>query len=126
MLRARLLGGQLSKARRGELQMGLPVGLVYGTDGQVVRDPDQQVQGALRLLFATFRRTGSAFKTVKSFRLQGVAFPSRLRKGPHKGEVVWGPWATPKRCTCSTIPASPVPSCTGAGAAARPPMAEST
>ena len=91
MLRARLLGGQLSKARRGELQMGLPVGLVYGVDGQVVRDPDQQVQGALRLLFATFRRTGSAFKTVKSFRLQGVAFPSRLRKGPHKGEVVWGP-----------------------------------
>jgi len=90
VLRARLLGGQLSKARRGELQMGLPVGLVYGADGQVVRDPDQQVQGALRLLFETFRRTGSAFKTVKSFRLQGVAFPSRLRKGPHKGEVAWG------------------------------------
>jgi DNA invertase Pin-like site-specific DNA recombinase len=28
-IRARLIGGQLSKARRGELQMGLPVGLVY-------------------------------------------------------------------------------------------------
>src|ERR1700755_3033964 len=28
-IRARLVGGQLSKARRGELQMGLPVGLVY-------------------------------------------------------------------------------------------------
>lgn len=90
VLRARLLGGQLSKARRGELQMGLPVGLVYGPDGQVVRDPDQQVQGALHLLFETFRRTGSAFKTVQTLRLQGVAFPSRLRKGPHKGEVLWG------------------------------------
>src|SRR5450432_1100471 len=28
-IRARLRGGQLSKARRGELRMGLPVGLVY-------------------------------------------------------------------------------------------------
>lgn len=90
VLRARLLGGVLSKARRGELQMGLPVGLVYGPDSQVVRDPDLQVQGALRLLFETFRRTGSAFKTVQTLRLQGVAFPSRLRKGPHKGEVLWG------------------------------------
>src|SRR3954471_12224368 len=35
-IRARLLGGQLSKARRGELQMGLPVGLVYDGAGKVV------------------------------------------------------------------------------------------
>src|ERR1700758_236435 len=33
-IRARLIGGQLSKARRGELQMGLPVGLVYAPGRQ--------------------------------------------------------------------------------------------
>ena len=90
ILRARLLGGVLSKARRGELRCGLPVGLVYAPDGRVVRDPDQGVQDALRLFFATFRRTGSAFKTVQTFRTQGLGFPQRLRKGPHKGELVWG------------------------------------
>jgi DNA invertase Pin-like site-specific DNA recombinase len=90
VLRARLLGGVLSKARRGELRCALPVGLVYAPDGQVVRDADQQVQGALQLFFATFRRTGSAFRTVRTIREQEVAFPRRLRKGPHKGELVWG------------------------------------
>jgi DNA invertase Pin-like site-specific DNA recombinase len=91
VLRARLLGGVLSKARRGELRCGLPVGLVYAPDGHVMRDPDQQVQGALRLFFETFRRTSSAFTTVRTFREQAVAFPRRLRAGPHKGELVWGP-----------------------------------
>ena len=90
VLRARLLGGVLSKARRGELRCSLPVGLVYAPDGQVVRDPDQGVQAALRLFFATFRRTGSAFKTVQTFRTQTLRFPQRLRKGPRKGELVWG------------------------------------
>jgi DNA invertase Pin-like site-specific DNA recombinase len=51
VLHARLVGGVLSKARRGELRCALPVGLVYASDGQVVRDPDMQVQGALRLFF---------------------------------------------------------------------------
>ena len=34
VLRARLLGGILAKARRGELEMALPVGLVYGPGRQ--------------------------------------------------------------------------------------------
>ena len=47
-IRARLIGGQLSKARRGELRMGLPVGLVYDPAGKVVLDPDTGVQQAIR------------------------------------------------------------------------------
>src|SRR5713226_56694 len=58
VLRARLQGGILSKARRGELQMRLPVGFVYNAAGAVVLDPDQQVQHCLRWLFDTFRGTG--------------------------------------------------------------------
>src|SRR5213079_2567751 len=53
-LRARLRGGQLSAARRGQLRMGLPVGLVYDAAGHVVLDPDAGVRGALSLLFETF------------------------------------------------------------------------
>ena len=53
-------------------------------------DPDRQVQDALRLLFATYERTGSCSATVKYFRRQGLLFPRRLRCGPRKGELVWG------------------------------------
>ena len=59
-IRARLRGGQLSKARRGELIMPLPVGLVYDAAGHVILDPDTAIQGALRHLFTTFEATGSA------------------------------------------------------------------
>lgn len=89
ILRARLRGGILSKARRGELKVALPVGLVYTVDDQVVLDPDQQVQQTLNLFFQTFRRMGSAFATVKAFRKQEILFPVRVRTGPHKGELIW-------------------------------------
>jgi hypothetical protein len=47
------------------------------------------VQAAVRLVFETFDRTGSATKTVRFFRDQGIRFPRRLRSGPNKGDLVW-------------------------------------
>ena len=91
VLRARLRGGILNKARRGELKNPLPVGLVYDPQGEVVLDPDRQVPQALVLFFATYERTGSACATVKYFREQSLLFPRRLRRGVRKGELVWGP-----------------------------------
>ncbi|MHB1931003.1 MAG: recombinase family protein [Acidimicrobiales bacterium] len=90
VLRARLIGGQLAKARRGELEVPLPVGLVYDATGKAVLDPDRSVQAAIGQFFDTFERTGSATATVRSFREQGLLFPRRAQSGPHKGEVVWG------------------------------------
>ena len=90
-IRARLRGGQLSKARRGELIMPLPVGLVYDAAGHVILDPDTAIQGALRHLFTTFEATGSATACVKAFRAAGLTFPWRHQKGPRKGEVDWQP-----------------------------------
>jgi DNA invertase Pin-like site-specific DNA recombinase len=91
VLRARLQGGILNKAKRGELYVRPPLGLAYNVEGQCILDPDQQVQESLRLLFATFRRSGSAMATVKAFRQQGLKFPRRLRSGPGKGDLVWAP-----------------------------------
>ncbi len=51
VLRARLQGGILNKARRGELMISPPVGLIYNSEGALVLDPDKQVQQCLRLLF---------------------------------------------------------------------------
>ena len=90
-IRARLRGGIISKARRGELITPLPVGLAYDAAGHVTLDPDTAVQGALRRLFTTFAATGSASACVKAFNTDGLAFPWRHRAGPRK---------TPQGLTC--------------------------
>jgi DNA invertase Pin-like site-specific DNA recombinase len=87
VLKARLRGGLLSKAKRGELKMPIPIGFVYDPATKVVLDPDQQVQQVLRHFFETFRRTGAAWSTVQAFRKEGVKFPRRGQAG--SGEVVW-------------------------------------
>jgi DNA invertase Pin-like site-specific DNA recombinase len=89
VLRARLQGGIRNKARRGELFVRPPMGFVYNSDGKLVMNPDQQVQQSVRLLFETFRRTGSAMATVKYFVEQALQFPRHLHTGPNKGDVVW-------------------------------------
>jgi len=48
LLRARLQGGLLAKARRGELRVGLPIGLVYDPSDRVVLHPDADGQGPQR------------------------------------------------------------------------------
>ena len=76
VMRARLRGGIINKARRGELEMRLPIGFVYDADGQVRLDPDTSIQTSVRQLFSTFRRTGSAVATVKEFSRARVAVPA--------------------------------------------------
>ena len=89
-LRARMRGGLLNKAHRGELASPLPVGLNYDESRHVRLDPDQQIQQAVRLLFETFRRTGAAHATVMHFQREGLRFPRRLHTGVQKGQVIWG------------------------------------
>lgn len=89
LIRARLRGGLLQKARRGELGGRLPTGLVYGPSDRAELDPDRQVQESFRHLFKTFRRTGSALAVVKAFRQEGLKFPHRVWGGSRDGELVW-------------------------------------
>jgi DNA invertase Pin-like site-specific DNA recombinase len=91
VMKARLHGGILSKALRGELQVPLPTGLVYDTQNRVQLDPDKQVQESFTFLFTTFERTGSATATMKAFRSNELLFPRRVRKGPQKGGLIWEP-----------------------------------
>lgn len=91
VMKARLHGGILSKALRGELRVPLPTGFVYDTQQRVQLDPDAQVQASINVLFATFERTGSATATMKAFRTNALLFPRRVHKGPQKGAVIWEP-----------------------------------
>ena len=90
-IRARLQGGLLAKAARGELPVRLPVGLVYDTAGHVGLDPDAGVRRAVAHLFTTFQATGSASAVVKAFARDGLTYPGRHLTGPRAGELYWKP-----------------------------------
>ncbi len=87
VIKARLRGGILNKARRGEYRSPLPTGLVYDHVGNVVLDPDMQVRETITHFFDTFARVGSASQTVKAFRAEGLLYPSRL----HNTQTVFRP-----------------------------------
>jgi DNA invertase Pin-like site-specific DNA recombinase len=90
LIRARMRGGLLSKAKRGELATPLPFGFAYDDEGQVVLDPDQQIQQAIRSVFDVFRRVGSALGVAKEFRQQAWQFPRLIRGRGGPAEVGWG------------------------------------
>ena len=52
--------------------------LAYNDRDEVVLDPDRTIVEAISLVFATFRRTGSAMQTLKWFRKNAVTLPSLL------------------------------------------------
>jgi DNA invertase Pin-like site-specific DNA recombinase len=90
-LHCRLVGGKLEKAQRGLLRWRLPVGLVYDAAGQIVFDPDEEIQHAVRQVFEVFAASQSALAVVKHFAEHGLQIPVRLWQRQRKGEVVWRP-----------------------------------
>ena len=103
VLGARLQGGIRNKARRGELQSPLPVGLVYDLQGRVALDPDQQVQQTLRTFFQTYERTGSAMATVKSSDANGCCSRVACVAAAARESSFGDRWFTAARCkSCTT------------------------
>jgi DNA invertase Pin-like site-specific DNA recombinase len=82
LLHTRLDGARVAAAARGDLRLPLPVGYVY-QDGQVVKDPDEEVAAAVSDMFAAFTATGSAYGVVTAF--AGRRFPAG-----RDGERAWG------------------------------------
>ena len=72
-LHCRLVGGKLEKAQHGALRFRLPVGLIVDPAGQVVLDPDEEIQHAIRLVFDLFAQHRSALAVVKHFAEQRLA-----------------------------------------------------
>ena len=89
VLKSRLRGGALNKARRGEFKTRLPTGFVYDHNDNVILDPDKQVQQTFRLFFDIFKRAGSAFSAVKAFGKDDMKFPFRSYSEPNKGDLQW-------------------------------------
>jgi DNA invertase Pin-like site-specific DNA recombinase len=89
-LRARLLGGKLNKAKKGELRFPLPVGFCYDEESRIILDPDEEVRGAVSLVFRLFRETGTAFAVMQRFAERGLRFPKRSYGGAWDGKILWG------------------------------------
>ena len=85
-IRARLQGGKLHKAQKGELAFPLPVGFVYDEQNRIVMDPDQEVQAAIGRVFDGFKQTGSAYGVVKLFDQSQWRFPKRSYGGVWNGK----------------------------------------
>jgi DNA invertase Pin-like site-specific DNA recombinase len=80
-LKARLTAGLLNKARRGELALTLPVGLVRDPLGRVFKHPDQEVQSRLGLVFTTFLQVKAACRVVPFFNEHDLLLPRKDRFG---------------------------------------------
>ena len=88
-LRLRLHQGEQQKAARGELRLPLPAGLAYARDGQIVLNPDEEVQARLRLVFSLFQTLYSAKAVMRELQRHDLALPVRPLRGPAPHEVAW-------------------------------------
>jgi DNA invertase Pin-like site-specific DNA recombinase len=77
LIRSRLTAGLKHKAAKGELKQGLPVGLDYDADDQVVLTPDEAVAEAIATVFRRFDELGSARQVLLSLRADGLLLPRR-------------------------------------------------
>ena len=89
ILRARMRGNLLNKARRGELALRLPVGYRRLGDGTVVLEPDEQVRATLTLLFERFDLLRNARAVQRYFLEHGLAMPRLIQQGAEAGRIAW-------------------------------------
>lgn len=89
ILRQRLLQGKLHKARRGELGVPVPTGYLRQASGEVVLDPDEEVQLAVRTVFEEFEHIGTIHGLLRALVARGVQIGVRRRTRPDLGRLEW-------------------------------------
>lgn len=105
VLKQRMVAGKRAKAERGELGMPVPMGYVRRPSGEVVKDPDEQAQAVMALIFEQFERLGTIHAVLRYLVQHQVRVPQRVRFGPAKGELVW---RRPNRTTLSNVLHHPI------------------
>jgi DNA invertase Pin-like site-specific DNA recombinase len=84
-IRSRMTAGLLNKAKRGELALKLPTGLVRDEQGIVHKDSNREVQNQINLIFNTFLRLGSGSKVLQYLNKHHLEIPRRDKFG----ELIW-------------------------------------
>ena len=88
-MKQRLLAGRRAKAARGELGQRVPMGYVRRLSGEVVKEPDEQAQATIQLIFAQFERLGTINGVLRYLVQHQLQLPCRAPGGLHKGELEW-------------------------------------
>jgi DNA invertase Pin-like site-specific DNA recombinase len=105
VLKQRMLAGKRAKAARGELGMPVPMGYIRRPSGEIVKDPDEQAQATIALIFDQFERRGTLNGVLKCLVQNQIQLPHRLRSGPGKGDL---DWHRPNRVTLSNLLHHPI------------------
>src|SRR5436190_10270287 len=105
ILRSRMYQGLLNKARRGEVYNHPPIGYVKCPGGAFALDPDEQVQGVVRLIFGQFDRLGTVGALLRYLVRQQIHIPVRPLQGEPRGQLQW---RRPNRVTLQSLLKHPI------------------
>jgi DNA invertase Pin-like site-specific DNA recombinase len=105
ILRGRMHQGLLNKARRGEVYNHPPIGYIRAPAGGYALDPDEQVQGVIRLLFDQFDRQGTVCGLLRYLVRHQIRIPVRPHAGEHRGRLQW---REPNRVTLQSLLHHPI------------------
>ncbi len=89
ILKQRMVQGKRNKAQRGELGFQVPIGYVRRPSGEVVLEPDEQVQQVVQLIFRKFAELGTLNAVLRYLVKQNIEIGVRVHSGSHKGELEW-------------------------------------
>jgi DNA invertase Pin-like site-specific DNA recombinase len=105
LLRNRMYEGLLHKARRGEVYSHPPIGYVKAPEGSFALDSDEQVQGAVRLIFEQFERQGTVCGLLRYLVQNQIRVPVRPHQRAQRGQLQW---RRPNRVTLQTMLHHPI------------------
>lgn len=105
VIKQRMMQGRLAKARRGELGMHVPMGYLRRPSGDIVKDPDEQAQSVVSLVFEQFQARGTLHGLLSYLVDNSVKLPVRARTGPNKGDLEWH---RPNRPTLQNVLHNPI------------------
>ena len=88
LFRQRSTEAILQKARRGELQIQIPVGFCWAPSGKLEKDPDQRVQQARELVFRNMTELGSIRQVLRWFREEHILLPA-FPHGLGEPKMIW-------------------------------------
>jgi DNA invertase Pin-like site-specific DNA recombinase len=89
LMRNRLQRARLNKAKRGELILDVPFGYIKLPNGEVVLDPDEQVQATVKLIFDRFDELGSCRRLYRYLVQNRIDLGIRVHRGPRRGQLEW-------------------------------------
>lgn len=100
VIKQRMVEGKRAKAKRGELAFPLPMGYIRRPSGEIIKDPDEQAQSIIQLIFDLFDRFLTINAVLKYLVIHKIQMPIRENTGLQKGELSW---RRPNRPTLSNL-----------------------